>query len=74
MAKSLHELVENYTEITPKLHARNATRAALIARALRAAANSGRRGCRVFCVQFWRNVGVIFNDIVQEIVHQQKGP
>ena len=55
---------------TPKLR-QNCTqktrhrRRTKLAAALRAAANFGRRGCRVFCVQFWRNFGVMFNQIVQ---------
>ena len=60
----LHDLVENYAEITPKLHAKE-TRRPKLAAARSAAANFVRRLCRVFCVQLWRNFGVMFNQIVQ---------
>ena len=68
MGKSLHGLIENYADITPKLRGQNATQAARkLAAALRAAASFGRQGCRVFP----RNFGVIFNQIVQRFVHPQ---
>ena len=61
---------------TPKLrqHCTQKTRhkrRTKLAAALRAAANFGRRGCRVFCVQIWRNFGVVFNQTVQYFVPQQ---
>merc|ERR1712091_341073 len=59
MDKSLHDLVENYLEITPQLHGKTRPPARS------AAANFARCLCRVFP----RNFGVIFNRIVQTFVH-----
>ena len=69
MDKSLHDLVENYATIAWK----NATQAArTIGR------GASRRGLfwaagvvsRV-STQFWRNFGVILNQLVQRVVHPQ---
>ena len=72
MDKSLNDLDENYADITPKLRGKTRhRRRAKLAAALRAEANFGRRGGRVFSVQFWCNFGVFFKQIVQRFVHPQ---
>ena len=49
MDKCLHDLVENYAEITFKLRGKaQRMRRTKLAAALRGAAHFGRRGCRIF--------------------------
>ena len=62
----LHDLVEHYPKLRPNcMQNKGHPRRPKLAAARSAAANFVRRLCRVFCVQFWRNFGVIFNQIVQ---------
>ena len=64
--KLLHDLVENYAEITPKLHAKNATPPTpKIGRGAKRRGQFCAPPVSRFCVQFGRNFGVLFNQIVQ---------
>ena len=71
MDKCLHDLVENYAEITPNLHGKTRhRRRAKLAAAVSAAPSFGRcgqfwaAGVSRFAAQYWR---VIFNQIVQHL-------
>ena len=72
MDKSLHDLVENYAEITPKLHAKNATPPTpKIGRGAKRRGQFCAPPVSRFCAQFWRNFAVIFNQIGQRFVPPQ---
>ena len=63
----MHDLVDIYTEMTPKMHAKNATPSH--PKIGRDAKRRGQVWCAAFvaffCLHFWRHFGVIFNRIVQ---------